>query len=258
MEYSNSICTGCVISCDNSKNFGFIQQSKSNRHYFFHIEKREMEKLKEQGIIEKIHTFSAGDEVEFKVRPSVKFRNQLEAYEVKFLRNPDRDQLVKESLAGHNLYGYLKETDGKFYIKHQDTYITLPVAISRWEVNLASVYTARRSKLVGFRLVTENPEKLRVTVLGREFCPEYKKIVELIISGEPTPALLTGRHDKGFFAKIFDRTIDAFVPVLEVGLTPLQLELRAKKLAELTVGDTVLMKIGEVFSNRQVSLSPSL
>jgi cold shock CspA family protein len=89
MTESNKINTGYISRFDIQRQFGFIETENENSYFFF-FDKTELIQLKRKGLIDKIHKFCSGDEVEFELGPSKKDANKIEAYNLKFIKNERR------------------------------------------------------------------------------------------------------------------------------------------------------------------------
>lgn len=229
---------GHVSRYDTDRHFGFIETEDNT--YFFFFDKKEQIQLKKSGVIDRIHKFSSGDEVEFQLRPSIKDSSRLEAYNIKFIRNLRRQKLVEEAKEKDILLGYLKQVDNeKLFVKHKTTYVFVPLKISEWETDLEAVYFDRIDKLVEFRLTqTEKLDKLCAVLTDRKFSKEYQMITELMQSEQATEAKITGRNIHGLFATVFNGTLNGFV-TLSKEPTPGEQEIFQK----LRKGDDALVKL---------------
>lgn len=204
--------TGHITRFDNQRNFGFIE-TENNEQYFFFFDKAEVIAQKRAGIIEKVHKYCSGDEVQFKLQPCAKDKTKLQAYDLKFIRNQRRELLIEEAKTNDILLGYLKLIDNeKFFVKHISTYVFIELKISNWETNLQANYYNRIDTLVEFQLTQlEKIDRLSATLVQRDFKKQFNQISNLRTSQELTPALVTGRNKNGFFVTILNNTTNAFI-----------------------------------------------
>jgi len=241
---------GHITRYDNERHFGFIETAENEIYFFFH-DKAEVIKQKKEGKIKTVHKHCSGDEVEFKLKRSLKDNEKFEAYDIVFIRNERRDNLIKEALINPKLLGYLKLIDNeKLFVKHINTYVFIPVQISEWESDLQTFYFDRIDKLVEFNLTqTEKVDKLAAVLTNRKFVPEYKTIIDLYTKGQSTTAIITGKNQSGYFAVLSINQVDAFIPISK-GLNKTETDhfYRFKK------GDTVNVKLKFVNTNKKVSL----
>jgi cold shock CspA family protein len=211
---------GHITRFDNQRNFGFIE-TENNEQYFFFFDKAAIIAQKRAGLIEKVHKYCSGDEVEFKLQPSLKDSTKLQAYDLKFLRNQRRELLIEEAKTNDILLGYLKLIDNeKFFVKHISTYIFIELKISNWETNLQANYYERIDTLVEFKLSQlEKIDRLSATLVDRNFKDEFENISNLRTSQEIIAATVTGQNKSGFFVTILDNTTNAFISCNEEKLS---------------------------------------
>lgn len=246
---TSKIYTGHVARFDYNKYFGFIE-TDARSSYFFFYDKAEVARQRRAGF-NTGHKFSAGDEVEFKLRPSLKDPAKAEAYDVIFIRNERRDKLIEEANNAEFLLGYLKQIDGdKLFVKHISTYMTIPVNVSAWEMDLKKVYTNRLDQLVSFTLTdTEKPDKLSAVLKDRVFSPAYEKVSALKASGEICKAIIKAKNADGYAAVLINAEVDAFIP-LPRDLSPTETAafFCYEKAAEVAV------RVKNIYDNGRVSL----
>ena len=244
---------GHITRYETKRHFGFIETAENESYFFLH-DKAEVIKQKKEGKIKTVHKHCSGDEVEFKLKRSLKDNEKFEAYDIIFIRNERRDNLIKEALINPKLLGYLKLIDNeKLFVKHINTYVFIPVQMSDWESDLQTFYFDRIDKLVEFNLTqTEKVDKLAAILTGRKFVAEYKTIIDLFTKGNSTTALIIGKNHSGYFAVLSINNIYAFIPISKgsKGLTKAETDyfFKYKK------GDTVNVKLKYVNTNRQVIL----
>ena len=249
----DTLYIGEVRFFNNEKNFGFIRTDDGKSYYFCH-DVEWHKKLKAEGVTKSQRKFSVGHEVSFKLKPHAKYKDEFEAYEIRFIRNVidiHRQEIIDQSQTDSVLQGYLKGMEGGFFIKHKDTYVFVPVKISEWEADLESVYSNRINSLVKFKLV--QPSKitsLKAYLIDRKFSDLYKQVVDLYISGGEIDALITCKAEQGLFATAFGGEVIATIPFLRD-----QRQSQEIRFAAIKSGDIVKAKIFFVSENKHLVLS---
>jgi cold shock CspA family protein len=251
MTESNKINTGYISRFDIERQFGFIESENENSYFFF-LDKTELIQLKRKGLIDKIHKFCTGDEVEFELGPSKKDANKIVAYNLKFIKNEKRQKLIDEAIQFDMLSGFLKLIDeDKFFVKHLTTYIFVPLVISAWETDLDEIYNNRTNSLVNFKLTqSQKNNKLKAVLTDVKFCDEYYELLAAIDNETEFPALLTGKNTQGLFATIFNGRIEGFIPISKY---PDNLELL--KFEKLKKGNITNVRVKQILNNKRVSLT---
>jgi cold shock CspA family protein len=174
---SEQVYYGTVTHFDSNKHYGFIEDETKNSYYFFVdtndiIQKKK--ELKKQKDHKSVRTkFFNGDEVTFRIRSN---DDRIEAYDVEFIRNVKLEFLVKDAEEKQILYGYLKKNGDKFYVKHIDTCIFIPIKISKDKLDLEAIYTQKINQLVPFSLhMRRKIEKLSAILVDRKHSDNYDK-----------------------------------------------------------------------------------
>ncbi len=241
---------GHITRYDSVKHYGFIETAEKENYFFFN-DKTEILRQKKAGNIKTVHKYCSGDEVEFKIKNSLGDKEKVEAYDIVFIRNKRREDLINEALNNSKLFGYLKLIENeKLFVKHINTYVFIPIEISDWESDLQNVYYDRIDKLVEFNLIQTNKiDKLLAVLTDRKFLSEYKTIIEYYTKGSIIKALITGKNQVGYFAKLYLNNIDAFIQIPK-GLTKEDTEYfyRFKK------GDMVDAKLKYINTSKKVLL----
>jgi hypothetical protein len=203
---------GHVIRYNSDKKFGFVE-ANDGQSYFFKYDKVGIKNQKAQGIINDIHVFCSGDEVEFQLRPSNEKEGSVEAFNLVFLKNDRRDALIKESLEKGKLHGYIKRVDiDKLFIKHVTTYVHIPLEISDWETNLQETYYDRLEALVSFTLTQTNKiSKLKARLTDARYIDDYYELLSIKDNEISIPSIITGKNSVGLYVTILDGKYDGFV-----------------------------------------------
>jgi ribosomal protein S1 len=237
----NQVHTGHIVRLSNEKTYGFIEE-ENGELYFFHAltEKKQQKKLKQEGLLPSIQNYISGDQVSFKLRSSQKENYKLEAYDVKFLANKGRHELINEFQKNNILYGYIKIIDSnKLFVKHIATYIHLPILISDWEEKKDEVYINRENKLVGFRLnQTVKTDKLVAILTDAKFIDEYYILMSHFDNQTTLQAVITGKNKNGYYALLFEGKIEGFIKYIFNSST-----IKGDSFSQFKKGDLVTVRI---------------
>jgi ribosomal protein S1 len=249
VKEDNKTYSGQVIRFESERNFGFVE-TENGESYFFRFDKKEQIENKKNGLIDRIHKFCPGDEVEFNIRSSTRTNTKLEAYNLKFIRNERREKLIDESNTSGILSGYLKLIDNeKFFVKHITTYVYVPIEISGWETDLEEVYSKRVNQLVHFSLInTAKINKLKAVLTDVRFVKEYDILKSALEDSTILKATITGKNSDGFFATVLNGEIQGFIPLNNIHELDIEIH-------HLKKGYPAQVKVKYIFPNKRVSLS---
>jgi len=214
----NRIHNGVVSRFDTKKHYGFIECE--NNSYFFFIDSDDINAkiiaLKKQGIKANMKTiYNVGDEVNFKLKY---LGDTVEAFDIEYVGNKQRQLLIEEYQEKKVLLGYLKKINDGFFVKHISTYVFLPVEISKYEID--SVYDERINQMVQFQLKNINKiDKIKAVLTDRKYICEWEKIKELFEKQEIVNGIIKHRTKGGFIVDIFG--IDAFLQGGQIDIKPI-------------------------------------
>lgn len=211
---SNQVYIGHVVRFIKERDFGFIEH-EDGEIYFFFRDKEELKKKKQAGLISYLHCFSIGDRVSYKLRVSQRKEDEIEAYDVEFITNQNKELLISEFQNNSILEGYIKIMNGgKFFVRHQTTKLDLLISISVWEENLDEVYRNRENQLVSFKLTQVGRfDKLTALLTDAKFIPEYYELMSHYSNQTTLLALITRKNKYGFHASLYDGKINGFISV---------------------------------------------
>ena len=250
---SNQVHIGYVVRFFKERDYGFIED-ENGVSYFFFRNKDELKKKKQAGLIPYLHSFSVGDRVSYKLRVSQRHEDKMEAYDVEFISNENKELLFSEFQDNSILEGYIKIMDGgKFFVHHKTTQLDLPISISVWEKDVNEIYGNRENRLVSFKLnLHPKNNKLKAILIDRQFIPEYYELMSHYSNQTPLPALITRKNRYGLLASICNQKIGGFVNVLSKTIM-----IDVEKFNQIQKGDLVDVWIRYPLrdDNRQVLLS---
>lgn len=212
MEDLEKTYIGHIVRLKKQQNFGFIE-SENFEEFFFYIDKKEYNVNKNNGGIKNTKKFCLGDEVKFKLRKSLIYEFELEAYDIIFVKNRRIELLIEEAKQNKILNGFLKLIDDdNFYVKHIPTYIFIKLKISKSETDIQDNYYNKINSLVEFELThIEKIDKLSAVLTNRKFKDVDKTILNIIESKEVITATITGRNLKGYYVTFLDNTTKSFI-----------------------------------------------
>jgi hypothetical protein len=212
LDLNKEIFLGFIVRFNVDRKFGFVE-SNDGQSYFFKYDKAGIKHLKAQGIINDIHVFCSGDEVEFQLRPSKEKEGSIEAFNLVFIKNERRDAMIKESLEKGKLHGYLKLVDfDKLFVKHISTYVYIPVEISDWETNLQETYFDKLEALVSFKLTqTTKISKLKARLTDVRYIDDYYELLSIKDNEISIPSIITGKNSVGLYVTILNGKYEGFV-----------------------------------------------
>lgn len=190
---------GHITYINKEKKYGFVEKENNSSYFFYFGDNTKNSYLK-------------GDIVNFKLKASEKNDNLEVAFDLKKICNPDAEWLLKEHNEKKHLEGYLKCIgEGKYLVKHTETYLKIPIHISIWENNLKQIYDDRINEKVKFKLIENKLPRLFAYLTDINFCPELKELQNIVKSKLNTMALITGKNHQGYFATILEGKVKGFI-----------------------------------------------
>lgn len=167
-----TIYTGTVTFIHHDKNYVTIEYLQNERTKTINgaVGPKEQLKWKEEKIIKKEHQFRIGDAVNFIIVPTVK-KDKLMADCIIFLYNNALTNMLQKATIDNAFVGYLKEVEGKYFVKETASYIVFPLLISPWErtPNAMNINEPIFFTLNNF----DKPDKATAALKKHQFIPEY-------------------------------------------------------------------------------------
>lgn len=136
----------------------------------------------------KKHRFLVGDTVEFNIELSPRGDRQV-ATNIHFLYNTAIDALIDKSRTHNRFLGYLKEVDGKYFVKEADSYLFFPLPLAPWQLPPAE---ERLNEAIDFSL--ENTDKrsaITAKLINSKYISEFYTLVKASKSKTPVKATIT-------------------------------------------------------------------
>lgn len=249
-DTTTELLTGRITHYNTKKKYGFIK-TEVNQSFFFYFNIREQIELMNSGIKNALRGPRPGDVVEFQLRPNLRDNTKMVAYNLVYLRNFFKEQLMQHAEENKILKGTLVQQNDAYFIKHPDADILIRVLISEWETDLNLTYADRINNTVEF---TVNPGRhfnaLGAILTDRRFCKEYVPLLQLQASDNTTTAVITQKIWRGIHATILDGTVNAFATF------PKEFsEEQRNHFFRFNAGDKVKVKIKAIRKSKRVSIT---
>ncbi|MEO6584306.1 MAG: hypothetical protein ABIO05_08265 [Ferruginibacter sp.] len=164
------------------------------------------EELKTKGLVKKIHQYNTGDVVRFKIKKAGR-GDLMIAYELEFLYNNSRSDLINKAKKENRLTGYLKQTDDGFFIKEIDSYQFFPIQFSPWQIIPGE---DKLNEPVSFFLENlDKPEKITASLFDNSFIPEFHTAVKYFKAKTTIEATITKISPHGIYLDVINNKIHA-------------------------------------------------
>lgn len=140
------------------------------------ISETEQQRLKKLKIIKKIHRFLIGDQVTFVLKKTGSNGSQQYATEIQYQYNTALELLINKAKIENKFLGYIKVTEGKYFIKEIESYLFFPLSISPYEI---APKENEDAEPVTFKFEhLENSDKLCTSLFNHQYIPEFLTAVQ--------------------------------------------------------------------------------
>ncbi len=204
---------------------------------------RQLNWIKEK-LVKKIHQFHEGDEVYFTVARSARGDKMVAEY-IRYRFNNALGNLINRAMTDNKFVGYLKQVDGKFFVKETGSYHFFPLILSPWEM---PPDINKLNEPIFFQLQNiEKPEKLEATLIKHRFIPPYLTAQKFFEEKKIIDAIVYKVSSHGIYVNLVGDKIQAKIPF-------------AKNHAQLSIpglktGDTVKIMIS-FLSDSKIVVKP--
>jgi hypothetical protein len=173
------------------------------------VDKVTQEQLKTEGVIKKIHQFYVGDTVTFITKLSDR-GDKMIAANIVYLHNEALDVLLNKAKTNNSFAGYIKEVDGKYFIKEMDSYRFFTLEVSPWQMP----FTPKElTETVNFSIENLNrKEKATAALIRNRYIPEYLQAERLFKSKTTIAAKVCKITDFGMYVNVVADKIIAKLP----------------------------------------------
>lgn len=140
------------------------------------IDVQEQRKANDQKERKKIHRFLIGDQVTFVLKKTGANGSVQYAESLKYQYNTTLELLINKATTENKFLGYIKITDGKYFIKEIESYLFFPMNISAYEIAPTEKETEQP---VYFKLENiEKPDKIMASLYNHHYIPEFLTAIQ--------------------------------------------------------------------------------
>lgn len=202
---SNTIYTGQVSFVNHEKQYIIIEYEQNGK-------KKVVNALVDSKNFKGKQLFHIGDTVSFTVGLSGRGDRML-ASNLTYKYNEALDVLINKSKTENNFIGYLKEVEGKYFVKEIDSYLFFPVPQSPWQQKPTE---AELNEAVTFSLEnTEKKGKIFAKLYNNKYIPEFYTAVKLNKAGSEIEAIVYKVSPHGVYVNLIEDKIKAKLPPKE-------------------------------------------
>ncbi|MBP6430460.1 MAG: hypothetical protein KA319_01735 [Ferruginibacter sp.] len=209
---SNTILLGKVSFVNHEKQYVMIeyQAGTKKKNINGKVDDKTQQELIDKKIIKKKHLFHIGDVVHFIAKLSDR-GDKMVALNIQYKYNEALDVLVNKAKTNNLFIGYLKEADGKYFVKEIDSYLFLPVQTSPWQVKFTE---QELNEQVNFTLEnTHNKEKAFAQLTKVKYIPEYYVAEKAFKQKITVEAKVYALKPHGIYVNVISDKIQAKLPV---------------------------------------------
>jgi hypothetical protein len=129
------------------------------------------------------------------------------ATNIEFLYNNALDVLLNKAALTNKFTGYLKEVDGKYFVKEMESYLFFPVSISPWQLLPPE---DELNEPVTFSLENmDKKDKIHASLTDNTYIPEFSKAIKLFKNKTPVNAEVSKVSPHAIYLNIIDDKIKA-------------------------------------------------
>lgn len=238
------IKTGKIEKYFIDKTYGFIKAEDGNSYFFLFGKEEKKIALRNSGLSNR-HVIYSGDSLTFKLKPSDLDQTKLIAYDLCFIENSNKEDIIMECQKHGSLTGRLKMIGNNLYVKHFSTNMMIFVRTSKWEIDMDDVYIENLDRIVKFKVFKdEKAGSLYAYLVDRRFCKEYNMAIEAMNENKTLEGRVLRKNRIGVYVQIFEDT-EAFVSF------PSYLSQQDKKLFNEQI---ISVKVKNILESRHIYL----
>lgn len=197
---SNTVHRGNISFVNHEKNYVIIEYQEKGK------KKTVNANLDEKSNSKKKHVYHIGDTVIFTVGLS-KRGDRMVASDLEYLYNTALDTLLNKAKTENNFIGYLKEVDGKYFVKEIDSYLFFPVPLSPWQLKPTE---ADLNGAVTFAIESSGKkDKVTAKLYNNKYIPEFYTAVKLNKANATIAARVYKVSPHGIYLNLVDDKIQA-------------------------------------------------
>ncbi len=175
---NNKSIPGKISFIHHEKNRAVIEYTDNGKKKTIQadISETEQKRLKKLKIIKKIHRFLIGDQVNFVLKKTGSNGSQQYASEIQYQYNTALELLINKAKIENKFLGYIKVTEGQYFIKEIESYLFFPLSISPYEI---APTENEDSEPITFKFENiENTDKLTTSLFNHQYIPEFLTAVQ--------------------------------------------------------------------------------
>jgi hypothetical protein len=156
------------------------------------------------------HNYLVGDVVNFAVGASGR-GDRMIATDLVFRYNNALDVLIHKASTENKFTGYLKEVDGKYFVKEIDSYLFFPLHFSAWQLPPSET---DMNEPVSFSLRNlDKKEKIMAALYSNKYIPEFHTAVKAHKSNTTLQAEVYKVTEHGIYVNVIGEKIRAKIPL---------------------------------------------
>lgn len=199
---------GKIAFINHEKKYAMIEYEQNGKKKTVrgNIDEQLQKEQKEKKLIKKTHHFVMGDVVSFNLKATDR-GDRMMASGIEFLYNNALDVLINKAAVNNKFTGYLKEVDGRYFVKEMETYLFFPVSISPWQLLPPE---DELNEPVTFSLDNlEKKDKIQANLTDNSYIPEFSKAIKFFKNKTPVQAEVYNVTPHGIYLNIIEDKIRA-------------------------------------------------
>lgn len=165
----------------------------------------------EKKLIKKAHRFLSGDHVRFAIHKSG--AGVYYADQVVFEYNHAMEVLVNKAKVENRFAGYVKLAEDKYFVKEIDSYLFIPLELSRYEI---PPVPAETGKPIVFKLLhIDKPDRIVAELYNHNYVPGYKTAIKQFKNEETIDAIVSKITPYGVFVTLSESQLESKLPIDE-------------------------------------------
>ena len=214
-----TIYTGTVTFIHHDRNYVTIEYVQNERTKTINgaVGPKEQLKWKAEKIIKKEHQFRIGDAVSFIIVPTIK-KDKLMADCITYLYNNALTNMLQKAIIDNAFVGYLKEVEGKYFVKETASYIVFPLLISPWERTPSTIHI---NEPIFFTLNNfDKPDKVTAALKKHQFIPEYNVVLTAFKNNTTLQASVIKITPHAVYVQLINEKIEVKISRENIKLMP--------------------------------------
>ena len=205
---NDKIITGTVSFVNHEKKYIAIEYEQNGKKKVVngYVDEKGPKKSTEKKADKKKHVYHIGDTVRFTLAKPGR-GDKLVATDIEYLYNNALDVLVNKAKTENEFTGYLKNIEGKYFVKEIDSYLFFPTTLSPWQVKPKE---NDLNEAVIFELENMGKkEKVTASLINQKFITEYYLAEKAFSKKEIIEATVYKITPHGFYLNVFGEKIQA-------------------------------------------------